>query len=1473
MIKRILSAVGVCLLAVMLKAQPNCVLTHYSSEHGLSQNSIMSMAQDKNGNLWLSTWDGINRFDGYNFKVYKASMEDQLAMANNRVDVIRVDDHNMVWMQTYDGRVFRLNQTTEQFEQVLEGDDRCESLRLLPNGNVWLLLKGEGAVRLKTRPDDLQLVSENYAESREHGGIKGRVLDVFQDTKGREWLLTGNGLLKVEGEETASYFSRTDKRTKNTSQAFYAACCMNDTLYFASDRGRIWRYSLYDDIFKLWELPLTDKVISVNPLGDQLLVTTETKGVILYDPHTGHTRIFNRKNVPSFPTDAIHSVFVDSRQTAWFEMTEWGKVLRYNAETGHFKTFRMHVEPQGADRSYPAFHICEDTINGNLWVHPQGGGLSWYDREKDELIPFYNDPLSPDWRFSNKLHSMLVDRQGNLWFCTHSKGLEKATFYGRQFSLFPQTDEKSYDLNEQTVRALFEDDQHRIWMGKRDGKIEIYDGMFNYQGYLTTAGTIAKSGTPLDGVAYHIMQDSEGDIWIATKGRGVIHLHPQGERYAVTYYEYDEDDIYSLSHNSVYWLHEDNNHRIWVATFGGGLNYMERSVDGGYVFINSRNNLKGFPIDQCYRLRHITSDTEGNIWVGSSDGVLCFKENFKSPESIEFHHYVLDPTDTRSLSSNNVYHILCTKRGDVYMATFGGGLNKVERMDEEGNVAFKVYSKADGLHSDILLSVEEDVDGNLWMSTENGLSKFLVEEQRFENYNERDFGKEVRFEESASLCLCNNSVAFGTANGVLYFSPSGIEKSHYVPSIYLSDLKIANKEVPLGQEGSVLMKTLNETEHLVLSHKQNFITVSYAALDFVYPENIRYAFLLDGFDKEWIYVDRQRSATYTNLQAGTYTFRVRSTNSDGVWVDNERVLKITVRPSFWETPLAIVGYVVAAALVILIVVYILFTIYRLKNEVSIEQQVSDIKLRFFTDISHELRTPLTLIAGPVEYILKNERLPEEFRAQLQVVERNTDRMLRLVNQILDFRKIQKNKMKLRVEKIDVVPFVRRIMESFESLAEDHHIDFVFESETPSLPLWVDADKLEKIVFNLLSNAFKYTPQGKMITLFVHENEDNVAIGVQDQGIGIPENKKASIFLRFENLIDKNLFNQQSTGIGLSLVKELVELHRAAIRVDSKVGEGSCFTVEFLKGKEHYAEDVELIVSDDVEVTDAGGLSAMEMNEKAEEALLGQSERKTLLLVEDNLELRFFLRSIFASQYDVIEATNGVEGLDKAMKFIPDVIISDIMMPEKDGLILTRELRADMATSHIPIVLLTAKTDWESKLQGVEEGADDYITKPFSATYLKAKVENLMARRSRMQHLYRANLMSEEVMTDEGEGEDSSSEMSSQDRKFMESLLEAMERNMDNGKLVVDDLVNELSVSRSVFFKKLKMLTGMAPIEFVKEMRVKRAAQLIETGDYTMSQITYMVGFNDPRYFSKCFKQHYGMTPTEYREENNVTKNK
>ena len=1120
-------------------------------------------------------------------------------------------------------------------------------------------------------------------------------------------------------------------------------------------------------------------------------------------------------------------------------------------------------------------------------------------------VPFYNGLGSRDWRFSNKIHSAFSDKQGNLWMCTHSKGLEKVTYRNVPFSMMTPVPQEYESLHNE-IRALCEDKQGNLWVGVKDGILRIYDADRTYKGYLTENGIISTVGTPVKGTAYFIIQDSKGVIWIATKGDGLIRAEatsPSGMSYKLTRYLHQEDDMYSLSDNNVYCVYEDHNGRIWAATFAGGINYLTENEDGKVLFINHRNHLKGYPIDPCYKARFITSDNNGRLWVGTTTGAVAFDENFEKPEDVQFYHFSRMPNDTQSLSNNDVHWIIPTTDKELYLATFGGGLNKLISISEDGHGAFKSYSVQDGLPSDVLLSIREDDKQNLWISTENGICKFIPSEERFESYDERSITFPVRFSEAASTLTAKGNMLFGASGGVFIFNPDSIRKSSYVPPIVFSKLTVANEDVVPGEQ-SLLQADIDDTEQLVLSHDENIFSVQFAALDYTNPQNVQYAYILDGFEKQWTFADKQRSVTYTNLPKGEYVLRVRSTNSDGVWVENERVLDIVILPSFWETPVAYVLYVLLILVIILVAVYILFTIYRLKHEVSIEQQISDIKLRFFTNISHELRTPLTLIAGPVEQVLKNDKLPEDVREQLVVVERNTNRMLRLVNQILDFRKIQNKKMKMQVQRVDVVSFVRKVMDNFEAVAEEHRIDFLFETEKQHLFLWVDVDKLEKIVFNLLSNAFKYTPNGKMITIFIREDENTVSIGVQDQGIGIAENKKKSLFVRFENLVDKNLFNQASTGIGLSLVKELVEMHKATISVDSRLGEGSCFKVEFLKGKEHYDEEVEFILDDaeapvrmgqvvdianaslqsETLVTAAG--PEFEKSSSEEEPLAEDTSKELMLLVEDNQELREFLRSIFTPVYRVVEAADGMEGWRKALKYLPDIIISDVMMPEKDGIEMTRELRADMMTSHIPIILLTAKTTIESKLEGLEYGADDYITKPFSATYLAARVENLLIQRKKLQSFYRDSLMHinmaavpedlpvsaegesrEENRTEpEQEAQPAVPDMSPNDRKFMDKLVELMEQNMDNGELVVDDLVRELAVSRSVFFKKLKMLTGLAPIEFIKEIRIKRATQLIETGEFNMTQISYMVGINDPRYFSKCFKAQVGMTPTEYKEK-------
>lgn len=1519
MIKKILISV-ILLLAVVFTAhtQQHCFFTHYSTEDGLSQNTVMNILQDHKDNLWFATWDGINRFDGYTFKTYKARQGDYISLTNNRVDHMYEDCYGFLWLLTYDNRVHRFDPRTETFEQVPAAGEEgstfnVHTIEVMPNGTVWLLTDNDGAIRILTHPEENNRLTCDIYSGKSELFPSFHVFKVYQDKAGNDWLLTDNGLglIRPGTREPVSYFTETKGKNGGMNQAFYAAQENDGHIRFASDHGRIWSYRKEGGDFTLFELPTKSRITSIHEVApEQTVVTTDSDGFFTYHLKTKAAVHYSSLTCKALPDRPILSAYVDRSSEVWFEQEEPGVVAHFNPATGVVTREQILIEYSNPERSRPAFHIFED-VNGFLWVHPYGGGFSFFDRQKGRLVPFYNELGSHDWRFSNKIHSAFSDKQGNLWLCTHSKGLEKVTYRNVPFSMMIPVLHEHESLHNE-VRALCEDKLGNLWVGVKDGMLRLYDVRRTYKGYLTENGTVSTTGTPMRGTAYFVIQDSKGIIWIATKGDGLIRAEstsPDGMSYRLTRYLHQEDDMYSLSDNNVYCVYEDHHGRIWVATFGGGINYITEDKDRKTLFINHRNNLKGYPIDPCYKARFITSDNNGRLWVGTTTGAIAFDENFEKPEEVEFHHFSRVPNDTQSLSNNDVHWIIPTQNKELYLGTFGGGLNKLVSIDKDGHAKFESYSVQDGLSSDILLSIREDHKRNLWISTENGLCKFSPSEERFESFDERSITFPVRFSEAASTLTAKGSMLFGASGGVFIFNPDSIHKSSYVPSIVFSKLTVANENV-VPRDGSLLKVDIDDTDRLVLSHDENIFSIHFAALDYTNPQNVQYSYILDGFEKQWTFADKQRSVTYTNLPKGKYVLRVRSTNSDGVWVENERALDIVILPSFWETPVAYVMYVLFVLIIILVAVYILFTIYRLKHEVSVEQQISDIKLRFFTNISHELRTPLTLIAGPVEQVLKNDKLPADAREQLVVVKRNTSRMLRLVNQILDFRKIQNKKMKMQVQRVDVVPFVRKVMDNFEAVAEEHRIDFLFETEKEHLYLWVDADKLEKIVFNLLSNAFKYTPNGKMITIFIREDEEVVSIGVQDQGIGIAENKKKSLFVRFENLVDKNLFNQASTGIGLSLVKELVEMHQATISVDSRLGEGSCFKVDFLKGKGHYDKEVEFILEDTgapmemgqvvdlanssiqserlvADAEEVGTASSVEEEQETEEG----NAKELMLLVEDNQELRVFLRSIFASNYRVVEAADGMEGWSKALKYVPDIIISDVMMPEKDGIEMTRELRADMTTSHIPIILLTAKTTIESKLEGLEYGADDYITKPFSATYLQARVENLLSQRKKLQSFYRENLLNIPVADSNGSlsGVSTTSEtvvggtseaqkndvdgqvsevpvMSPNDRKFMDKLVELMEKNMDNGELVVDDLVSELAVSRSVFFKKLKTLTGLAPIEFIKEMRMKRAVQLIETGEFNMTQISYMVGINDPRYFSKCFKAQVGMTPTEYRDK-------
>ena len=1501
-----------CLLSCVLfsvHAQFNCSFTHYSANDGLPQNTVTSILQDSKGYIWLASWGGLSKFDGYNFKNYNTDPRNDIGLSHNRIDFIDEDKYGYLWLLTYDDKAHRFDSSTETFEQIPSVKDNInvnvKSIKVLPSGIVWLLTENHGAIRVITDSLSHKISYTFFMEMSEF--FPAHVAnDVFYDSNGNEWILgkNGMGVFRV-GFNSPDVFFTEKGSSKENYQGFYSACEDVDKIYFGSDNGRVWRYNKADNRFVLMQLPASSNVVAVYCVTPQeLFVATSTDGFFMYHMDTEEFTHYSPGRYKEIQKEPVLTVYKDKYSEMWFEQEILGEVLHFNPFSKTLKLEQLDVEPANASRALPDFHMHEDS-NGYTWVHPYGGGFSFFDRKNNRLVPFFNDQTSETRMFSNKVRTSFSDAQGNLWMCTYSMELEKIVFYNPLFKIKTLAEMANHESLSNEVRALYEDSDSNLWVGLKDGYVRVYDHDERDKGYLCEDGRVSFNGKPVEGVVYSIVQDKDGNIWLGTKGEGLICAKKRSDlSYELTRYKYSVDNIYSLSDDNIYSIHQDHNGRIWLATFGHGIDYIEKQEDGTIRFINHRNNLKNYPIDRCYRARFITSDGSGRIWVGTTVGVLTFDADFANPDDIVFEHFMHKVGDRNSLSNNDVHWITVTEKREIYLATFGGGLNRFVSSSDESSSSFEFYNKEDGLSSDILLSMQEDRNGDIWICTESGISKYSINTGQFDNYDGKSLNNQTRFNEAAVVRRHDGKLMFGTSDGILFFDPYSVHKKDYVPAIAFTRLQVRGENISPGKD-AIIHNIIDNMPGLTLTHKQNIFTLQYSALDMANPENIKYAYMLEGFEDSWSYVEGQRVATYTNIPKGNYLFKVKSTNGDGVWVDNTRTLQVTIQPSFWETPLAYVLYVLAILLFIFTAVYILFTIFRLKHNVAMEQQISDIKLRFFTDISHELRTPLTLISGPIEHVLEEKKLPDRVREQLETVRRNSDRMLNLVNQILDFRKIQNKKMKLLISYVDVVALIRKKMRNFELLAREKSLDFVFETESESVYLWIDEDKFDKILFNLLSNAFKYTKNGKMIKVLLQNEERTCVVGIQDQGIGIAENKRDSIFIRFENIVDKNLFDFNSTGIGLSLVKELAEMHHAKISLDSKLGEGSTFKVEFLKGRDHYDKNVEYLLSDSENNTlfensikenqakDAPVGHTIEnsniedscpdtperyiVDEASEEYFIDESEaskteaNKLMLLIEDNTELRNFLKIIFCETFSVIEASNGEEGINKALQFVPDIIVSDIMMQGKDGLEVTKELRADLNTCHIPIVLLTAKSTTDDMLAGLEYGADDYITKPFSSAYLKARVENLLVRRRKLQELYHASLIGGHKEQGAGVSEADILEaeeqnISQKDRKFMDKLIELMEINMDNGELVVEDLAKELAMSRSVFFKKLKALTGMAPIEFIREMRIKRAVELMRKDEYNITQVSEMVGINDSRYFSKCFRRVYGMTPTEYKEQ-------
>lgn len=1438
----------------LLKAQFQFSFSHYTSDNGLSQNGITAMMKDSKGYMWFGTRDGLNKFDGYNFTIYNSKPEQQQTVLSNRILLIREDNWGYIWIKTYDDFVYRLNPSSEEFIRItkpggLPVNIKIDELFFLPSGDIWLTSYNNGCLKVTTDPVIHTLTIQHVDKSQQQLP-DDKVYDIFEDRENNVWVLTAGGIVLFENTGKKTFYQE--------KQPFFTHVESDKRILFGS-KGKIIHYEKRNRNFKTIELNKQLQVRKmVNFAPGSYLFTSENNGFFTYDVIRDDLQHYAYEKYPVMTTNDIQDVYIDRSGEIWLGIKSHG-VLHFNAQNKKIAYIPTKInEGQITNPNYLIFEDEKDM----LWIQPYFGTFSWFDRVNGKLVPFnsaYNEDINV--LFSYGVNHVLSDSQGVLWISTNrGNGIFKCTFLPDYFNHYLLQDNSVYSITNET-RAILEDDENRLWVATKDGTVHVFDADRKRIGSLNADGTI-KPGGRKELFVYNFFQDQSGNIWMATKRQGLFRLKKKGNAYAIENFVHKSGDPYSPAHNDFYSVTQDKKGRIWAGTYGGGLHLLEER-NGNIRFIHAYNKLKNYPIANCSRVRQVFVDSKDQIWVATTEGFVIFNSNFDDAGSIRFHHYNNNENRVNGLGANDIHCIYESEESEMWFGTFGGGLNKLKnRKGDEKFPEFEVFNRSTGMPNNVVYTIVDDKQGFLWLTTDNSIVKFNKKTNEIEVFGKGNELENVEFSEASACALKSGEICLGSKSGFYIFRPEAVVRKKIDAPLVFTKLLLFNREVAIS-DNTLLKTQLDKTDELIFNHRQNVFTIEFATLDMRAPDKIQYAYKLEGFDKDWNYVRNKHFATYTALPPGDYKFFVKSTDSEGIWLENERSVRLKMLPSFWQSGFARFLYVVLVLLIFGLTLMIILTIYKLKHNVQIEKQMTDMKLRFFTDISHELRTPLTLISLPVDNLLQ-ENLDSAIKEQLTFVRRNLDRVLALINQILDFRKLQNNKMRLTVEEVNFGEFVKNSANNFMETAHAKKINFNIVDETDNLRIWLDPERFDSIIYNLLSNAFKFTSSGKSITVKTSFRQNMAVLSVIDEGVGIEKDKINFIFDRFFSVSTLRNIAQKSTGIGLDLVKKLVDLHHASIHVDSQLGKGTVFEIDFQTGVEHFADDVDIILSDQNKA-----VITSDVDKKNENESLGDNNEHVhhsniiplILVVEDNDELRHFLRNSLKNNYRVEEAENGLTGWEKIEHLMPDFIIADLRMPEMDGLQLLDKIKEDKRTSHIPVILLTAVTDMESKLAGMKAGADDYITKPFSSAFLHARIENLMKQRTQLQQFYRSQMLSPRP--------DFSLpplEISSQEEVFMKKLIKLMNDNLENYDLNIDFLASELGMSRTVFFNKLKSLTGFSPVEFVREIRFERAAEYIRNTQYTVSEISYRVGIEDPRYFSRCFKQKFGTTPSEYRQK-------
>lgn len=1451
-------------IKLFVHAYPNMIVEHYTVEDGLPNNTIYCSLKGQDGFMWFGTWYGLCSFDGMKFRSYgDRNGFSSTDIPPRKIQRIVEDKNGFLWIKTVDRKLYLFDKKYESFHAVyndMKGySENIQIIRveLTEEGDVLLLTMDKSLLRAATdkhgkisirrmydsRPDvnfhDMHLRHNVFSETAEFINWVGVDNQIFSLKKGESMKNKPADFIKQKVFAESNRF---------TCSAYCAGL-----FWLGTQDGIIYSIDLEMCVVNRYEMPDIKKPIYnlfVTNSGVMYIIS----GKDIYEYNIGYKRLTKLPFIVEEQNKG--GIFIDKYDKVWIR--EDNHSLIYYDPLN-----KIHRQFMFPGNNYINSFSWQDAGEKGIYFLVPGGEIWLFDREKLEMISVNQLKSFSDSTSDLLFFDLLLDRDGLLWFASTENGVYRVNFPKKQFSLLegisPVLFDKKENLWNKGIRAIYQAKNGDIWVGTR------WKGLYCLNSYGKVKHLFSEKDF-LVGAVYHIMEDKDGNLWFSTKGNGLVKAEPDlNSPHGIRFVRYKNipNDPNSISSNDVYCTFQDSKGRIWVALLGGGLNLVVNE-NGKTSFKHKYNSFKQYPSYGLYmEVRTIVEDNFGRIWVGTMDGLMSFDNNFKDPENIHFEIY--RKRTALNVADNDIYVLYKDTESNIWASVFGGGLNKLLYYDKEKHEpVFKSYGIREGMDNEVVKAIVEDKNGNLWFSTERGLSSFNKTTQQFRNYDKYDGFLELDLEESSAFCTLNGDLWIGSKQGILTFSPDKLEVQHTNYDTRIVDFKISNSDFRNFGEKMAKKKSIIYAESIELQHDQSMFTIEFAALNFYNQNRVSYRYILDGYEKEWHYNGKNRIASYTNVPPGIYKFRVETIDESNSQLNSTRTLVITILPPWWSSWWATVIYIILSIIFIYFVLRLVFFMIRMKNEVYIEQRVSEMKIKFFTNISHELRTPLTLIKGPILELKDRENLSPKGMQYVELMEKNTNQMLQLVNQILDFRKIQNGKMRLHVSLIDFNEMLVGFKKEFNIFSEENEISFTFQLPDEHIMLWADKEKISIVIRNIISNAFKFTPSGGKINIIsgLTEDEKCCFLRIEDTGIGIPQNKLSEIFERFSQGTNTKNSYYQGTGIGLALSKEIVNLHHGSVRAESIEGKGSAFIVELLLGKEHYSlNEVDFYVSDTESISDEAEEEGGALGNTDELSEI-DSSLPILLLVEDNKDLCKLIKLQLEDKFNIYIANNGSEGLKKTHLYHPDIVVTDQMMPKMDGLEMLQLIRTDFQISHIPVIILTAKNDEGAKTKAISLGANAYITKPFSKEYLLARIEQLLSERKLFRERVRLQMDGQKTVV-----EDSYEQyLVKKDVHFLDKIYQVIETNMDDSDFNIDTIASEIGLSRSAFFKKLKSLTGLAPVDFVKEIRLNKSVELIKNTDLSVSEIAFSVGFKDSSYYSKCFRKKYNQTPREYMSE-------